>query len=399
MSEKYELSEAEVAAAMRDFVAAWPWFRQHFEGTLYYDEIPPEPFEAALRAAAAVRAETHAPRIIDIVFDGPPSHESGRFVEVEDGTGKSIKVGEWIKRPDGYWTLRIDRTAPTEPDNNKPVDSNILATNIHTLISRELRLIPKPLAKDETEEDRVWMVKPGNTRSIANLIADYVLVASANITTPTEPDSKPQQKTIADAQAAIDNLINPQPAPFVPEGWQLVPKKFPEEMVVAWYNARQLDFQGRWNTLLAAAPPPPSHPELSDVVRDASLRADLDRYRIAERELSKAYVRLRGMIPGALDTPHAPTSEQIWDITEKALARALAPSRPTEGDGWLKIDENTPRVKWKHLDLWVVSADGGRREADAYWLIGWTNNRGFSIEDHVTHWRPLPAPPSAEGKE
>lgn len=44
---------------------------------------------------------------IDIVFDGPPGHESGRFVEVEDSTGKSIHVGEWIQREDGYWALRI----------------------------------------------------------------------------------------------------------------------------------------------------------------------------------------------------------------------------------------------------------------------------------------------------
>lgn len=44
---------------------------------------------------------------INIVFDGPPSHESGRFVEVETDDGKSINVGEWIKRPDGLWALRI----------------------------------------------------------------------------------------------------------------------------------------------------------------------------------------------------------------------------------------------------------------------------------------------------
>lgn len=46
-------------------------------------------------------------KFIDIVFDGPPSHESGRFVEVEDETGKSINFGEWVKRDDGYWVLRI----------------------------------------------------------------------------------------------------------------------------------------------------------------------------------------------------------------------------------------------------------------------------------------------------
>ncbi len=44
---------------------------------------------------------------IDIVFDGPPGNESGRFIEIEDPTGKSIQLGEWIKRPDNTWALRI----------------------------------------------------------------------------------------------------------------------------------------------------------------------------------------------------------------------------------------------------------------------------------------------------
>jgi hypothetical protein len=44
---------------------------------------------------------------VDIVFDGPPGHHSGRFVEVENSDGMSIKFGEWIQRPDGYWVLRL----------------------------------------------------------------------------------------------------------------------------------------------------------------------------------------------------------------------------------------------------------------------------------------------------
>ena len=51
---------------------------------------------------------------IDVVFDGPPSHESGRFVEVEDPNGASIVVGEWIDRGDGLWALRIPRLTEVE---------------------------------------------------------------------------------------------------------------------------------------------------------------------------------------------------------------------------------------------------------------------------------------------
>ncbi len=48
-------------------------------------------------------------KYVDIVFDGPPGPEAGRFVEVENSLGQSIRFGEWVHRPDGYWVLRIDR--------------------------------------------------------------------------------------------------------------------------------------------------------------------------------------------------------------------------------------------------------------------------------------------------
>lgn len=49
------------------------------------------------------------PRYIDIVFDGPPDRDGPRFIEVEDETGKSIEIGEWIERGNGLWALRIPR--------------------------------------------------------------------------------------------------------------------------------------------------------------------------------------------------------------------------------------------------------------------------------------------------
>ncbi len=44
---------------------------------------------------------------IDIVFDGPPGPEAGRFVEVENAERQSINTGAWIQRDDGYWALRL----------------------------------------------------------------------------------------------------------------------------------------------------------------------------------------------------------------------------------------------------------------------------------------------------
>ena len=44
---------------------------------------------------------------IQIRFDGPPEHIAGRFIEVEDESGRSISVGEWTQ--DGSdWLLKID---------------------------------------------------------------------------------------------------------------------------------------------------------------------------------------------------------------------------------------------------------------------------------------------------
>ena len=53
----------------------------------------------------------HTLAYVDIVFDGPPSHKAGRFVEVENEHGASIKFGEWVRRDDGLWALRIPETA------------------------------------------------------------------------------------------------------------------------------------------------------------------------------------------------------------------------------------------------------------------------------------------------
>jgi hypothetical protein len=63
-------------------------------------------------AATAPAPQPEAVEFIDIVFDGPPEHASGRFVEVEDSNGRSIRFGSWVKRADGYWALRF---APAPP--------------------------------------------------------------------------------------------------------------------------------------------------------------------------------------------------------------------------------------------------------------------------------------------
>jgi hypothetical protein len=71
-----------------------------------------EEFEAAHgRVAEALQrfqAEGSArDEFVDVVFDGPPGPVCGRFVECEGPDGRSVRVGEWIDRGDGFWALRI----------------------------------------------------------------------------------------------------------------------------------------------------------------------------------------------------------------------------------------------------------------------------------------------------
>lgn len=51
---------------------------------------------------------------LDIVFDGPPEHDAGRLVEIEDSTGAGVSIGTWMERPNGHWALRIPDTRATQ---------------------------------------------------------------------------------------------------------------------------------------------------------------------------------------------------------------------------------------------------------------------------------------------
>jgi len=79
---------------------------------------------ALLDAAPPTSAEP-----IQIVFDGPPGPESGRFVEVEQG-GKSICFGDWVLLPTGYWALQFTRALLAAP---KVVSRDMIRSLLHGL--------------------------------------------------------------------------------------------------------------------------------------------------------------------------------------------------------------------------------------------------------------------------
>jgi len=66
-------------------------------------------------------ANSKLTKAINIIFDGPPSHVSGRFVEVETDDGHGIDVGEWIEHDNGNWALRITELPPKLPSQSSPI--------------------------------------------------------------------------------------------------------------------------------------------------------------------------------------------------------------------------------------------------------------------------------------
>jgi len=71
------------------------------------------PCDDAIDALAIVEAEfgrlvaSTMSEDIFVVFDGPPGHESGRFIDVENARGQSVNAGEWSQRDDRMWQLHI----------------------------------------------------------------------------------------------------------------------------------------------------------------------------------------------------------------------------------------------------------------------------------------------------
>lgn len=91
-----------VALWRAEMVRRWKLSGEYEAG--HDDSIEPE--EVHLVSECRVNPVIRAEQDIQIRFDGPPAHEAGRFVEVEDAEGKSVHVGEWVQ--DGTdWLLKI----------------------------------------------------------------------------------------------------------------------------------------------------------------------------------------------------------------------------------------------------------------------------------------------------
>ena len=65
-------------------------------------------------------------KAINIIFDGPPVNESGRFIEVETDDGVSINCGEWIDKGNGIHALRITELPEKEEAELGPIASWVI---------------------------------------------------------------------------------------------------------------------------------------------------------------------------------------------------------------------------------------------------------------------------------
>lgn len=68
---------------------------------------------------------------INIILDGAPDQEAGRFVEVENDEGQSVSIGEWTERDGGYWGLRIEMDSERLRFENKKLEAQIEAVRWH----------------------------------------------------------------------------------------------------------------------------------------------------------------------------------------------------------------------------------------------------------------------------
>ena len=82
---------------------------------------------------------------IRIVFDGPPSHESGRFIEVENEHGEGMSFGEW-KQEGEFWYLEFSNPAILEAED--------------TVLKREIALKADYIKRLEAENDELKLL-PG----------------------------------------------------------------------------------------------------------------------------------------------------------------------------------------------------------------------------------------------
>lgn len=174
--------------------------------------------------AALISSRRHAPakpemdrEELRIVFDGHPSHDGPRFVEVEDATGKSVNIGEWRKREDGYWEFALSHFAVPQgciPDAVGDVEDFIPHDFIEDHI-RELKW-----ASDAPDELRTYVA--GNIRGFAVAAREQINKVGFGwvLSAQAEADiKKMEQDNLAGGMTTKDMVVGASAISEVPHGW------------------------------------------------------------------------------------------------------------------------------------------------------------------------------------
>jgi hypothetical protein len=151
--------------------------------------------------------------MLHVVFDGPPSHESGRFVECETPDGRSVNAGEWHERADGLWELRIQTAPATISRHNgdflgKTDDPAVIkhAENAGYDVSRDgvetLQVCPRPSERDVATQAALSVSSPASEelrRKLREQVPRWIAeIGPACIS--------PRQEVVANRQSAMDRL-------------------------------------------------------------------------------------------------------------------------------------------------------------------------------------------------
>lgn len=103
--------------------------------------------------AGWLKPDADSPGIVYVVFDGPPSHDAPRFIEVETMDGASVRVGNWVRMTgdrEGEWALQLS-LHPTEAEyENALAYAEGSAQNMLTELSRAEKVNEHLLARNAT---------------------------------------------------------------------------------------------------------------------------------------------------------------------------------------------------------------------------------------------------------
>ena len=66
-----------------------------------------------------------APTELHFLFSGEFGTPGLTFVEIETSGGQSVRVGDWFRRPDGLWALRVHVLLPAPPEPNVLMEARV----------------------------------------------------------------------------------------------------------------------------------------------------------------------------------------------------------------------------------------------------------------------------------